>query len=172
MIHYTTHHPPTPPTHHPHPHHPPPTTQSVTAINLVNQHGSEGRLAEQFTRLSDKFSSSHTNYHLVSFDFHKECGATNYSRLEVLWQALSSDFEVFGYYVSTSKGVKQQQGVFRTNCVDSLDRTNVVQGMLARKQLEMQLSRLDALPPNETLASYYPEVCVRVLSVFVLRVCV
>lgn len=77
----------------------------------------------------------------------------------MLWQDLAKDFDEFGYYVSTSKGVKQQQGVFRTNCVDSLDRTNVVQGMLARKQLEMQLRKLDALPPNETLASYYPEVC-------------
>ena len=33
----------------------------------------------------------------------------------------------------------QQDGVFRTNCMDCLDRTNVVQGMLAKITLEEQL---------------------------------
>lgn len=32
-----------------------------------------------------------------------------------------------------------QQGVFRTNCIDCLDRTNVVQSMLAQNSLEKQL---------------------------------
>ncbi len=35
--------------------------------------------------------------------------------------------------------VTVQQGVFRTNCIDCLDRTNVVQGMLAKKSLLDQL---------------------------------
>ena len=32
-----------------------------------------------------------------------------------------------------------QQGVFRTNCMDCLDRTNVVQSLLAYKTLQHQL---------------------------------
>ena len=32
-----------------------------------------------------------------------------------------------------------QQGVFRTNCIDCLDRTNVVQSMLGRRSLSLQL---------------------------------
>lgn len=32
-----------------------------------------------------------------------------------------------------------QQGVFRTNCIDCLDRTNVVQSMLGRRSLSFQL---------------------------------
>ena len=32
-----------------------------------------------------------------------------------------------------------QQGVFRTNCIDCLDRTNVVQSMLGRRSLLAQL---------------------------------
>ena len=35
--------------------------------------------------------------------------------------------------------VSVQQGVFRTNCIDCLDRTNVVQSMLAHKSLQDQL---------------------------------
>lgn len=34
--------------------------------------------------------------------------------------------------------VMVQQGVFRTNCMDCLDRTNVVQSMLAKKSLQAQ----------------------------------
>jgi len=32
-----------------------------------------------------------------------------------------------------------QKGVFRTNCVDCLDRTNVVQGLIAKGVLQQQL---------------------------------
>ena len=35
--------------------------------------------------------------------------------------------------------VSVQQGVFRSNCIDCLDRTNVVQSMLARRSLVAQL---------------------------------
>ena len=35
-----------------------------------------------------------------------------------------------------------QMGVVRTNCMDCLDRTNVVQSMFARRQLHEQLARL------------------------------
>jgi hypothetical protein len=35
--------------------------------------------------------------------------------------------------------VSRQEGVFRTNCIDCLDRTNVVQSMLARRSLHSQL---------------------------------
>lgn len=35
-----------------------------------------------------------------------------------------------------------QQGVFRTNCLDSLDRTNVAQSKLGMVALQLQLRRL------------------------------
>ena len=38
-----------------------------------------------------------------------------------------------GHVVST------QEGVYRTNCIDCLDRTNVVQNMLARRILQNKL---------------------------------
>lgn len=43
------------------------------------------------------------------------------------------------YFLSQDSLLKlQQSGVFRTNCVDSLDRTNVVQSMLAAEVLRQQ----------------------------------
>lgn len=35
--------------------------------------------------------------------------------------------------------VSQQKGVFRSNCMDCLDRTNVIQSLLARRSLQTQL---------------------------------
>ncbi|VEN38904.1 unnamed protein product, partial [Callosobruchus maculatus] len=44
-----------------------------------------------------------------------------------------------------------QEGVFRTNCIDCLDRTNVVQSMLAHRNLEIVLKKLNILQQNQHL---------------------
>lgn len=41
--------------------------------------------------------------------------------------------------------MSQQRGVFRVNCIDCLDRTNVVQSAMARVVLESQLETLALL---------------------------
>ena len=40
---------------------------------------------------------------------------------------------------SSGESLSVQQGVFRTNCMDCLDRTNVVQSLLAHISLQNQL---------------------------------
>ena len=50
---------------------------TITAINLSNQHGSEGRLCQQYQQLADSVRGE-TRFNLVPFDFHKECGKTSY----------------------------------------------------------------------------------------------
>ncbi len=45
----------------------------------------------------------------------------------------------------------KQQSVFRTNCMDCLDRTNVVQGMFARKVLNTQLKHAGILSEYQTV---------------------
>lgn len=54
------------------------TYGSVMAINLVNQHGSEGMLCDEFERLVAGVQGS-LPFQLKSFDFHKECGSLDYS---------------------------------------------------------------------------------------------
>ncbi len=46
-----------------------------------------------------------------------------------------------------------QQGVFRINCIDCLDRTNIVQSAIAKVILETQCRKLGLLPPDEQLPS-------------------
>lgn len=44
------------------------------------------------------------------------------------------DFQQHGYFRARGGAVESRAGgVIRTNCIDCLDRTNVVQGLLARK---------------------------------------
>ena len=47
--------------------------------------------------------------------------------------------------------VCRQEGVFRVNCIDCLDRTNVVQTAIARHVLERQLTKLGLVPPEANM---------------------
>ena len=49
-------------------------------MNLVNQHGSEGILAKAFQDEAEHFGESSKGLRLVAFDFHKQCGASNYKK--------------------------------------------------------------------------------------------
>ena len=47
----------------------------------------------------------------------------------------------FSYFLVDPAGavLSNQEGVFRSNCMDCLDRTNVIQSLLARRSLQAQL---------------------------------
>jgi len=67
----------------------------------------------------------------------QECGTTVCSCLLTEWPVLKMPF---GFYFEKNSAVKSYQtGVFRTNCIDCLDRTNVVQSLLAKRSLQAQL---------------------------------
>nr|CAD7576703.1 unnamed protein product [Timema californicum] len=76
-----------------------------------------------------------------SFDFHHECRQMRWDRLSILIDRLAHEQDEFSMFLMTRDGtvVSQQDGVFRTNCIDCLDRTNVVQSMLARRSLNQVL---------------------------------
>ena len=47
---------------------------------------------------------------------------------------------LFLFRVDSSGTICEQRGIFRTNCIDCLDRTNVVQSAIARVVLEIQVT--------------------------------
>ena len=53
-----------------------------------------------------------------------------------------------------SKAQKIQTGVVRTNCMDNLDRTNVVQTNIAKRTLNQQLRELGVLSADESIDNY------------------
>ncbi|KAI4817720.1 hypothetical protein KUCAC02_011100 [Chaenocephalus aceratus] len=83
----------------------------------------------------------------VAFDFHKECSAMRWERLQILVDLVAETQDEYSYFMVTSEGktVAQQRGVFRSNCMDCLDRTNVIQSLLARRSLQSQLQRMGVL---------------------------
>ena len=54
--------------------------------------------------------------------------------------------------------LQKQSGVLRINCIDCLDRTNVVQGWLARRQLDRLLTQMGLLAPGSSITDTFPEV--------------
>lgn len=124
------------------------------AINLINHGGSEGRLQEAF-----KFYITNSNRQMVKdnvkyeyFDFHHECRKMRWDRLSILMDRLAPDQENLGYFLLREGVVlREQDGVFRTNCIDCLDRTNVVQSMLARRHLQACLTIMGVLHKGQKI---------------------
>ncbi|CAM9984988.1 unnamed protein product, partial [Ectocarpus sp. 12 AP-2014] len=78
----------------------------------------------------------------VWFDFHHECRNMHWENLDKLLGIVDREFGEQGFYHAGPGGeiLRLQDGVVRTNCMDCLDRTNVVQSLLARRSMLVQLS--------------------------------
>ncbi len=118
-------------------------------VNLVNQKGYEKPVKEAYERAVDKLDNPKVHY--TYYDFHHECKGMKFERVMDLIERLqtkglkSSDY----FAVEDGKVVSQQGSVVRTNCMDCLDRTNVVQGTLARWILNEQLRSIGILSGSE-----------------------
>ncbi|CAJ0578115.1 unnamed protein product, partial [Mesorhabditis spiculigera] len=117
--------------------------QKQVIVNLVNQKGREKKVGGELERVALQANLGYVRYH--AFDFHRECGAMQWERLSILREQLSKEIEEFGFFTSSATNPaanRVQKGLFRSNCMDCLDRTNVVQSMLARTVLPAQLFSL------------------------------
>ncbi|CAO3645563.1 unnamed protein product [Cunninghamella blakesleeana] len=105
---------------------------SQILINLINTSGYEMPLGELYAKLIQELDDYHLYY--THFDFHRECKKMQWHRVQALIDNLSSKLDNAGYYCydESNKSEKIQVGVSRTNCIDCLDRTNVVQSMLTK----------------------------------------
>ena len=127
-------------------------------MNLVDKQAGQGRLGSTFdavlSALRDlspwlKERTSHE-----WFDFHAECRGGDYSRLGELVLGLAPALREQGFFYEPAGGGgggRRQRGVLRTNCMDCLDRTNVVQACVARYHLGRALEFLgveDRLPES------------------------
>lgn len=94
--------------------------------------------------------------HYVYFDFHNETKGLKWHRAQLLLDQLKEGLTAGGYFHGIDRpsgGVdvrRRQTAVVRTNCMDCLDRTNVVQSMLGRWTLTRMLIDLGVLRPGET----------------------
>ncbi|KAF9426812.1 hypothetical protein BGZ76_002588, partial [Entomortierella beljakovae] len=135
-------------------------------VNLVEQHGREQIAGSAYTYYAKKLSDPRINY--VEFDFHEKCKGMKYENIDMLTKSIEPQILEQGYCWITIAGdnaarkdgenferLYNQKGVIRTNCMDCLDRTNVVQSALGRHILNHQLLRLGiASFPDKGLSVY------------------
>lgn len=96
-----------------------------------------------------------SNIRYEAYDFHAECKKMRWDRLNMLIDRLAHEQDEFSVFHMRDDGrvVSTQHGVFRTNCIDCLDRTNVVQSMLARRSLNGTLQKLGILHGGQKVES-------------------
>ncbi|KAG7475221.1 phosphatidylinositide phosphatase SAC1-A isoform X1 [Solea senegalensis] len=114
-------------------------------LNLINQKGSEKPLELSFDKMVTSLGNGMIKY--IAFDFHKECSRMRWHRLQMLTDQVAEMQDEFGYFLVDADGkvLLNQEGTFRSNCMDCLDRTNVIQSMLARQSLQSQLQKMGVL---------------------------
>eukprot|EP01100_Stratorugosa_tubuloviscum_P008289 TRINITY_DN344_c2_g1_i1.p1 TRINITY_DN344_c2_g1~~TRINITY_DN344_c2_g1_i1.p1 ORF type:complete len:590 (+),score=188.30 TRINITY_DN344_c2_g1_i1:42-1772(+) len=118
-----------------------------TLVNLINHKGIEKILEESYSEYTRKYNENNNgNLKYIAFDFHHECKGMKYHNISKLINQINSDIENYGYFCSDdNKIVKSQSGTFRVNCIDNLDRTNVIQSAIAREALADICSKFEII---------------------------
>ena len=112
---------------------------------------------ERFSIIDSKDKRSwYDHLHYIYFDFHNETKGLKWHRAQLLLDQLKDGLVAGGYFHGIdmpSGGIdvrSKQTAVVRTNCMDCLDRTNVVQSMLGRWTLTRMLIDLGIIRPGES----------------------
>lgn len=118
-------------------------------VNLVNQKGYEKPVKDAYERAVDKLNNPKVHY--TYYDFHHECKGMKFERvMDLIDRLQTKGLKENDYFLNDNSSIKGKQGsVVRTNCMDCLDRTNVVQGTLARWILNQQLRSVGILAKDE-----------------------
>lgn len=122
----------------------------LVLVNLIDHRGAEDEMEKAFAQVVSRSGSPNERYE--AFDFHAECKKMRWDRLNILIDRLAHEQDEFGvFHLRSGTLISTQDGVFRTNCIDCLDRTNVVQSMLAKRSLQLILTKLGILYSGQTL---------------------
>lgn len=123
----------------------------VTAISLVDNKGYEAMLHSALKAAVEMMANP--KLHFVPWDFHKKCKGMKYEKVDhELLPLVESDLNTYSYFYTKdgtpSTITKRQRGVVRANCIDSLDRTNVVQSVIAHRIMDAALQVMGVLDSN------------------------
>ncbi|KAJ2797431.1 hypothetical protein H4R21_004326, partial [Coemansia helicoidea] len=129
-------------------------------VNLVEHRGREAVVGAAYAETvgqcvaAEAVDARQVRY--VPWDFHDETRGMQHGALARIVDELRREMDGMRYFWHAgSETLTRQQGVFRVNCMDCLDRTNVVQSTLARTVLNDQLVRLGIhAAPDRGLAAY------------------
>jgi hypothetical protein len=136
--------------------------KGCTFLNLIDKKGTQKRMGEYFELMHRNLNDS--DMRLVWFDFHSECKNMKYENLSKLLDLVQGEMESYSYFEREAqpgdngkkiwKNVAGQKGVFRTNCMDCLDRTNVVQSVIGRQVLLKWLTKLNIISKTGVMSAF------------------
>jgi hypothetical protein len=120
---------------------------SIQAVSLVDKHGTEVGIGEAYERnaqfLNESSAINSQPLRFEWFDFHGQCKGMRFENVSILMDTLHDFLTSAGYTVTEKdKNRREQSGALRVNCMDCLDRTNVVQSAVAGWALQQQLGEL------------------------------
>lgn len=118
---------------------------NVHYLNLINCKNHENELKQHYKQEMTKHNISHTNY-----DYKDKKFASKKEVREEFVADMSGLLDKYGFDSNNTK----QTGVVRTNCIDCLDRTNVVQSFIAQYMLQKQLQNLNAKNTKQCVDAY------------------
>ncbi|KAI3634939.1 hypothetical protein MIR68_007320 [Amoeboaphelidium protococcarum] len=125
-------------------------------FNLVNSKGKEFVLAKEFKNQVELMKDEQFKY--THFDFHHECKNMQWGNIAKLFEKYAAEIRNIGYFSRKSGQVlRMQNGVVRTNCIDCLDRTNVVQSEVSKLLLTDWLRQLSLLDGSAQIQVALPE---------------
>ncbi|GAA5833299.1 hypothetical protein JCM11251_005197 [Rhodosporidiobolus azoricus] len=115
----------------------------LICVNLAEQTGKEGAVVEAYRTGVESLGKNEDELRYVEWDFHKQCRGMRYENISNLLDLVKDDLEELQTFWTTSNETYSvQHGAPRVNCIDSLDRTNVVQSAIARFVLNRHLVNL------------------------------
>jgi hypothetical protein len=119
----------------------------VFCDSLIDKHGTEAKIGELYERHAKALNEDGgidgkgKQLGFEWFDFHNVCRGMRFENVSKLMDSIEPFMKSSGWVEISEDQIQQKQsGILRTNCMDCLDRTNVVQSACARTALEAQLS--------------------------------
>jgi hypothetical protein len=121
---------------------------NIQVASLVEKKGNEAKVGDLFQEQAGKLIKLNTDNGKEGdlafewFDFHSVCKGMRFENVSQLFDTLNPTLTSYGWTVKSGaeQTLHRQSGVLRTNCMDCLDRTNVVQSACGRLALEQQLA--------------------------------
>ena len=145
---------------------------NICCINLIDRKKDQEIIGKYYNNVVQNYKNANkekeNNLFFVWFDFHNECKNLKYENIKKLFntESVKECLNNFGFthikYDPQNleedimekkfddnliknkliKIIQTQKGVFRNNCIDSLDRSNVVQSVIGRYYLLLILSQI------------------------------
>ena len=145
---------------------------NICCINLIDRKKDQEIIGKYYNNIVQNYKNANkekeNNLFFVWFDFHSECKNLKYENIKKLFniESVKECLNNFGFthikYDPQNleedimekkfddnliknkiiKIIQTQKGVFRNNCIDSLDRSNVVQSVIGRYYLLLILSQI------------------------------